>query len=74
MSDFIKSRTKEQMDLAESCQKECQKLAESIMSDDKRIEYQDIVAIYCFNKIAELQLRIKELERLSSLPNTFSIR
>lgn len=69
MRDFIKQRTSEQMELAETFQKECQELAEAIMRDDKKVEYQDVVAIYCFNKIAELQLEIQLLKQASNLPS-----
>ena len=44
--------------LAERFQEDCHKSAEVIMSDNKKISYQDATNVWIFRKLAELQHEI----------------
>ena len=54
--------TEEMMQLAESLQEDCQQHAEAILKHTQSATYETTTNVWMFLKLAELQVRIKQLE------------
>ena len=53
---------KQILKIAEQLQDDCHKVVEAVMKEGKKVSYQDAANVWLFNKLAEFENRIKELE------------
>lgn len=48
--------------ISERLQDDCHKVVEAVMQESNKVSYQDATNVWLFNKLAELENRIEELE------------
>ena len=51
-----------QQKIAEKLQEDCHKTVEAVLKESKKVSYQDATNVWLFNKLAEMELRLQELE------------
>jgi hypothetical protein len=57
---------------AEQLQEDCHKVVGDIMGRSQKVSYQDATNVWLFNKLAELQNRIEELEKRKIFTNNIT--
>lgn len=55
-------KDKEIFDIADSFQKECHALTDELMAKHNKLEMQDASNIWTFKKLAEFEIRLRNLE------------
>lgn len=61
MLEITKESVREMLQTTEHFQKDCHSLVEAIL-DEKKVGYQDATNVWLFKKLAEFEVRLRQLE------------
>ena len=62
-------KTVQEIKIIEKFQEECQQTVEDVLKRSKIISYQEATNVWLFNKLAQMEIRLQELENANPIFN-----